>query len=102
VEATKFLLGSGVSEPVGILGTGGLTTTQRVQTATTATLAYGDWWTLKQAIPVRFLADSTVVWNPITGDTAYQLSPAGSTTLALLMPEGRDGPIAGMPTEQLS
>jgi len=106
VEATKFLLGTGSNEPAGILnigGTGGLVqANSRVLTATTATLAYADWWTLKQAIPVRFLADSTVVWNPITGDTAYQLSPAGSTTLALLMPEGRSGPIAGIPTAQLS
>lgn len=43
-----------------------------------------------------------MVWNPITGDTAYQLSPAGSTTLALLMPGGRLGPIAGLETRQLS
>src|SRR5439155_15447350 len=66
VEASKFLLGSGTNEPGGILnigGTGGLTTTQRVQTATTATLAYSDWWVFKQSIPVRFLADSTIVWN---------------------------------------
>jgi len=106
VEATKFLLGTGVNEPAGILNVGGLgglvQANSRVQTATTATLAYADWWTLKQAIPVRFLGDSTVVWNPITGDTAYQLSPAGSTTLALLMPEGRGGPIAGIDTRQLS
>ena len=36
LEATKFLLGTGTNEPGGILnigGTGGLTTTQRVQTA---------------------------------------------------------------------
>lgn len=106
VEASKFLLGSGTNEPGGILnigGTGGLVqANSRVLTATTATLAYADWWTLKQAIPVRFLADSTMVWNPITGDTAYQLSPAGSVTLALLMPQGRMGPIAGIPTTQLS
>jgi len=105
VEATKFLLGSGNNEPGGLLnigGTGGLTTIQRVQTATTATLAYGDWWTLKQSIPIRFLADSTMVWNPITGDTAYQLSPSGSTTLALQMPQGRQGPITGIPQAQLS
>jgi HK97 family phage major capsid protein len=105
VEATKFLLGTGVNEPAGILnigGTGGLTTTQRVQTATTATFAYADLWTLKQSIPVRFLADSAVVMNPITLDTTYQLSPSGSTTLALLMPQGRNGPLTGMPTAQLS
>jgi HK97 family phage major capsid protein len=106
VEASKFLLGTGVNEPAGILnigGTGGLVqANSRVLTATTATLAYADWWTLKQAIPVRFLADAMVVWNPITGDVAYQLSPAGSTTLALLMPQGRGGPIASIETRQLS
>jgi HK97 family phage major capsid protein len=106
LEGSKFLLGSGVNEPGGILnigGTGGLVqANSRVLTATIATVAYGDFWTIKQAIPVRFLATSTVVWNPITGDTAYQLSPAGSVTLALLMPEGRNGPIAGIPASQLS
>jgi HK97 family phage major capsid protein len=106
VEATKFLLGTGVNEPGGILnigGTGGLIqANSRVQTATTATFAYADLWTLKQSIPVRFLADSMVVMNPITLDTTYQLSPSGSTTLALLMPQGRGGPLTGMPTAQLS
>jgi HK97 family phage major capsid protein len=106
LEATKFLLGTGVNEPAGILnigGTGGLVqANSRVLTATGSTVAYGDWWLLKQAVPVRFLADSMMVWNPTTGDTAYQLSPAGSTTLALLMPQGRNGPIAGIDTRQLS
>jgi HK97 family phage major capsid protein len=106
VEATKFLLGSGTNEPGGILnigGTGGLVqANSRVLTATTATLAYADLWTLKQSIPIRFLADSTVVMNPISLDTVYQLSPSGSTTLALLMPQGRNGPLTGMPTAQLS
>jgi HK97 family phage major capsid protein len=106
VEATKFLLGNGTTEPGGLLNVGGVgglvQANSRVQTATTATLAYADWWTLKQAIPVRFLADSMLVWNPVTGDTAYQLSPAGSTTLALLMPGGRQGPIASIETRQLS
>jgi len=106
VEATKFLLGNGTTEPAGILNigaTGGLVqANSRVQTATTATYAYADVWTLKQAIPIRFLADATVVMNPTTIDTTYQLSPAGSTTLALLMPQGRGGPLAGIPTAQLS
>ena len=40
LDATKFLSGTGTNEPSGILnigGTNGLTTTQRVLTATTAT-----------------------------------------------------------------
>jgi HK97 family phage major capsid protein len=106
VEASKFLLGSGSNEPAGILnigGTGGLVqANSRVLTATIATFAYADLWTLKQAIPVRFLADSVIVMNPTTLDTTYQLSPSGSTTLAALMPQGRNGPLTGLPTAQLS
>src|SRR3989442_4826420 len=81
LEASKFATGAGGAEPVGVLTvgtTGALTTTQRVQTATTATYAYADNWTFKQSIPVRFLADSVIVMNPVTLDTAYQLSPACS------------------------
>lgn len=43
LDATKFLLGSGTSEPSGILNIGalnGLTTTQRIQTFTTAVTAW--------------------------------------------------------------
>lgn len=107
LEATKFVTGLGnAAEPAGILnigGTGGLVqANSRVLTATTATFAYADLWTLKQAIPVRFLADSIIVMNPTTLDTTYQLSPTGSTTLAWLMPQGRNGPLTGLPTAQLS
>ena len=61
-DATAFLTGAGTSGPGGILnigGTGGLTTTQRVQTTTVATYAVGDPWLLKAAIPARFIPTST-------------------------------------------
>ena len=107
LEATKFVTGLGNgAEPAGILnigGTGGLVqANSRVLTATIATFAYADLWTFKQAIPIRFLADSTIVMNPTTLDTTYQLSPTGSTTLAWLMPQGRNGALTGLPTAQLS
>lgn len=35
-------------------------------------------------------------------DTVYQLSPAGSTTVALLMPEGHNGSLVGYPVHQAS
>jgi HK97 family phage major capsid protein len=109
LEASAFLTGSGTNQPVGLLTVGtstavgtALTTTQRVQTATVATYAYADNWAFKQAIPVRFLADAQILMHPVTLDTAYQLSPAGSTTLALQMPQGRNGPLCGLGTAQLS
>ena len=53
LDATKFLSGTGTNEPSGILnigGTNGLTTTQRVLTATTAAFAVGDPWLLKAVL----------------------------------------------------
>src|SRR5207249_508099 len=74
LEASKFLLGSGTNEPGGILnigGTGGLTTTQRVQTATSATYAVGDPWLLKAQIPPRFLAATSYAAGPSIWDKTY-------------------------------
>src|SRR5207248_3937148 len=68
LDATKFLTGVGsTAEPGGILnigGTGGLTTTQRVQTAVAATFAVGDPWSLKAAIPPRFTSNASVLASP--------------------------------------
>jgi hypothetical protein len=53
LDTTKILTGTGTNEPVGILnigGTGGLTTTQRVQTAGAGTIAIGDVYALKRYI----------------------------------------------------
>jgi hypothetical protein len=53
-------------------GTNGLTTTQRVLTATTATFAVGDPWLLKGALPARFVGSSTFAAAPGTFDTAFR------------------------------
>jgi HK97 family phage major capsid protein len=85
VDATMFLTGSGTNQPSGILNIGalnGLTTTQRIQTATVATLAAGDSWLLKAGVPARFIASSTSAAAPATWDAIFQLVPQGSTTLA--------------------
>jgi HK97 family phage major capsid protein len=85
VDATMFLTGSGTNQPSGILNIGalnGLTTSQRVLTLTTATLAAGDSWLLKAGVPARFIASATSAANPTTWDTIFQLVPQGSTTLA--------------------
>lgn len=101
VDATMFLTGTGTNQPGGILnigGTNGLTTTQRVQTATVATLAPGDSWLLKGAIPARFIGSTTFAAAPATWDALFQLVPAGSTTLAQQFADSdRGGPFLGRP-----
>jgi HK97 family phage major capsid protein len=103
LDATKFLLGTGTNEPGGILnigGTGGLTTTQRVQTNTSATYALGDVYKLKQAIPARFFTRSTFVSHPTTWDTTFRFT-GGNSAEPLLLPT-RDGAVIGIPKEELS
>jgi HK97 family phage major capsid protein len=106
LEATKFLsgAGSGSNEPVGLLAvgtTGSLTTTQRVQTATIATFAIADVYSLKQALPARFMPEARWMVNPNTTDVIWQFVAAGSTTAAPIMPETRDA-ILGKPLSELS
>lgn len=104
LDATKMLTGTGTNEPGGILnigGTGGLTTTQRVQTAAVATFAAGDVYKLKQALPPRFQANGTYVLAPATLDTVYRFVPAGSTSEAPLL-NGERTAIIGRPVRELS
>jgi HK97 family phage major capsid protein len=105
-DATQFLTGAGTSSPGGILnigGTGGLTTTQRVQTATTATYAVGDPWLLKAAIPARFIPTSTYARAPATYDTTYRFVAQGSTTEPRQFGDGdRGGNFLGRPKVEWS
>lgn len=106
VDATMFLTGTGTNQPSGILnigGTNGLTTTQRIQTATVATLAAGDSWLLKAGVPARFIATSTSAAAPATWDTVFQLVPQGSTTLAQQFADSdRGGNWLGLPKVEWS
>jgi HK97 family phage major capsid protein len=106
LEATKFLLGSGTNEPGGILnigGTGGLTTTQRVQTATSATYAVADPWALKAALPPRFIPATTYAAGPAIWDKTYRFVAQGSTTEPRQFGDGdRGGDFLGAPKEELS
>jgi HK97 family phage major capsid protein len=104
VEATKFLSGSGTDEPWGILniGAGGLTTTQRVQTAASATIAIGDVYALKQAIgSTRWAGSATWAFNATRLDTVYRLTPSGSTTEPQIMTD-RNGALLGRPVAEWS
>src|SRR5204863_3162815 len=106
VDATMFLTGTGTNQPSGILnigGTNGLTTTQRVQTATVATYAVGDPWLLKAAIPPRFLPTSTFAGAPATWDSTYRFVAQGSTTEPRQFSDGdRGGDFLGRPKVEWS
>ncbi len=91
LDATKFLTGSGTDEPAGVLT--GLSTTQRVLTAGTASYAIADTYALKQAVPPRFMARSAWAAHPSVWDTTFRFVGGGSTEPAPL--PTREGPILG-------
>ena len=94
LDATQFLTGTGTDSPAGVLT--GLTTTQRVQTAGAGAIATGDLYTLKAALPARFIPNATWALHPNRLDSVYRLTPAGSTTEPQMMPT-RDGALIGKP-----
>jgi len=106
LEATKFLTGTGTNEPSGILNIGalnGLTTTQRVQTAVSATFAVGDPWLLKAQVPARFIATSTWAAAPAIWDKTYRFVAQGSTTEPRQFGDGdRGGNFVGRPKVEWS
>jgi HK97 family phage major capsid protein len=105
LEASMFLTGDPTQfQPAGILnigGTGSLTTTQRVQTATTATLAAADIYTLRTALPARWLLQGTWLMSPAELDTIYRLVPRASSTEPVLMSDSR-GQMLGATVDQWS
>jgi HK97 family phage major capsid protein len=92
LDATKFLTGTGTDEPAGVLT--GLTTSQRVQSATTNVIAIADIYSLKGALPARWIPTAIWAMHPNRADSVFRLTPAGSTTEPQAMPT-RDGPLAG-------
>jgi HK97 family phage major capsid protein len=100
-DATMFLTGTGTNQPSGILNIGGLnglTTTQRVQTATSATYAVGDPWLLKAQVPPRFIPTSTYAASPGAWDRTYRFVAQGSTTEPRQFSDGdRGGDFVGRP-----
>jgi HK97 family phage major capsid protein len=105
LEATKFLLGTGTNEPGGILnigGIGGLTTTQRVQTAGAGAFVLAGVYTFKQTLPARFISSASWAFHPTRLDGVYRFVAAGSTTEPQIMPDGRGGPLLGKPVSEWS
>jgi HK97 family phage major capsid protein len=81
LEAQAFVDGLAANNaPVGILAsTGGLGTTQRIQTAGSAAFAVGDNYLLKAALPARFIGTATIVGAPAFFDAVYRQAGGGST-----------------------
>jgi len=94
LDATEFLSGSSTNGPAGILT--GLTTSQRVQTASTAAYAVADPWTLKNAIPPRFIANRAFAAAPGTWDVTYRFVGTNSTE-PVQFDAGRGGTFLGRP-----
>jgi HK97 family phage major capsid protein len=93
LDAVKFLTGGGTDEPAGVLT--GLTTSQRVQTASTATFALEDVHYLRQALPARFVPNATWASHPNRFDSIYRFVGGNSTEPPPL--PTRDGPMLGRP-----
>jgi HK97 family phage major capsid protein len=102
LDATKFLTGSGTNEPSGILNIGalnGLTTSQRVLTATTA---IADPWSLKAQIPARFINSTTFAAAPGTFDTTFRFVGGNSTEPYQFSDGDRGGDFLGRPKVEWS
>ncbi|MFL5782447.1 MAG: phage major capsid protein [Thermoleophilaceae bacterium] len=98
LEVEKFLTGAGAgsNEPVGLLSigtSGSLTTSQRVQTGSVATLAATDAYLLKQALPARFIPNASFVFHPNTLDSFYRFVGGGGSEPPLMVE--RDGKLLG-------
>jgi HK97 family phage major capsid protein len=106
LEATKFLLGAGhaSNEPLGVLtiGSPGLTTTQRVTSAGAGAVALADIYSLKQALPARFISRAAWAFHPTRLDAVYRFVAAGSTTEPQIFSDGRGGPLLGHPVYEWS
>jgi HK97 family phage major capsid protein len=106
LDSSKWLTGTGTNEPGGILNigsTGGLTTTQRLQTTTTAVTAIGDVYALKQLIgSTKFAQNATWVANGTTFDIIYRFVASGSTSEPQIFFQGRQGPLLGKPIVEWS
>ena len=101
LDATKFLSGNGTTEPQGLYT--GLTTTQRVQTATTATTVIGDLYALKEQLnSTRFWTNATYAANPTVWDVFFRFVGSGNTTEPMPFGQGRGGPFLGTPKVEWS
>jgi HK97 family phage major capsid protein len=101
LDATKFLIGSGTNEPLGILAvgtTGALSNTQRVTTAVADTVSAVDIYSLYNALDPGALGNLNWCMSPTSAAFLYRLTPVGSTTEPQLIPDF-GGPMLGGPVK---
>ena len=92
-DASVFFSGTSSSnQPNGLMSS--LGTSQQIQTAGTATLAAGDVWALKAAVPTRFQPTTTIAAPPAMVDKFYRLVPNASTVEPQIM-ASRDSALVG-------
>lgn len=103
VEAAAFTLGDGVApNPIGIVTAvaaydGG---SSLVSTDGSGAFAVGDLWSLKAALPARYVPTSGLLANPTILDKTFRFgAPNGSE--AIVMPD-RAGPVFGRPAYESS
>ncbi len=99
LDAGKFLTGSGVNEPAGVLT--GLSAGQEVLTGASLTLAVGDVYGLREALPARFAPGASFLAHPAILDQIYRLVGTGDPNEPPLMPD-RAGGILGARTFEVS
>jgi HK97 family phage major capsid protein len=98
LDSSKFATGTSTTtnEPEGVL----VGATVTVTSATTAVFALGDVWTLREALPARFIASSSILGHPTQFDRIYRFT-GGNSAEPLLMVT-RDGPCVGRPAYEWS
>ncbi len=88
------MTGSGTNEPSGLLdgAPAGLDTPTAA-----ASLAVGDLYAVRQALPARWRANASWLMHPTSADSVFQLVSVADPSNAAIMPAGREGPLLGRP-----
>lgn len=102
LESTKFLtgLGSGSSEPQGLIAVGGATAV--VTSATTAVFAVGDLYNLEAGLSPRFRDNATFVGNKAAYQKIRQFDTSGGASLWVQLPASEPGSLLGYPAHEWS
>jgi HK97 family phage major capsid protein len=103
LDSLKFLSGTGIAEPQGILATGGLTSTQEITTATGSTTAIADLYSLREGLAnTRFFPRASWLAHPTVFDKLFRFVGGGNTAEPEPFTQGRGGPILGTPKYEYS
>lgn len=98
LEASKFLtgLGHGSNQPQGLIAAGGATAV--VTTATTATFAVADLYSLEQSLPERWQPRASIVANRATYNKIRQFDTAGGANMWVQLQDQYPPGLLGYPS----